>query len=93
MEPYVAKTFAPIFLGTFRQDSFDVGQRIARVPTLAELTARLGALPPDALHAAVLAEPEIYKATIAEARDIAEYLRLLAGMFSELADRLESVTP
>ena len=56
MEPHVAKTFAPIQLGTFPQDSYNVGLRIAHVPTLAELTARLGALPPDALMAAVLAE-------------------------------------
>jgi hypothetical protein len=89
MEPTVAETFAPIQLGAFSQDSFDVGRRIARVPTLAELTARLGALPPDALKAAVLAEPEIYKATIVEARDTADYLRLLAGTFGKLADRLE----
>jgi hypothetical protein len=93
MEPYVAEPFAPIYLGTFRQDSFDVGQRLARVPTLVELTARLGALPADALKAAVVAEPEIYKATIGEARDLAAYLRLIADTFSELASRLESVAP
>jgi hypothetical protein len=89
----LAETFTPICLGTFLQDSFDVGQRLARVPTLVELTARLGALPADALKAAVLAEPEIYKATIGEARDTAAYLRLIADTFSELASRLESVAP
>jgi hypothetical protein len=79
----------PIYLGSFPQDSIDVGHRIEHVPTLAELTARLGALPADALKAAVAAEPAIYKATITEARDTAAYLKLLAGSFGELADRLE----
>lgn len=85
------ENFSPIGLPGLPQDSYNVGQRIAHVPTLTELTARLGALPPAALKAAVLAEPEIYKATITEARDSAVYLRLLAGTFNELADRLEAV--
>ena len=85
------ENFTPIELPGLPQDSYNVGQRIARVPTLTELTARLGALPPAALKAAIRAEPEIYKATITEARDTAVYLRLLAGTFSKLADRLEAV--
>ena len=87
----MAAVFTPIYLGTFPQDSYDVGQRLARVPTLVELTARLGALPAEALMAAVAAEPEIYKATIGEARNTAAYLKLIAGTFGELADRLEGV--
>ena len=84
--------FLPIVLPDLPQDSFSVGQRLEHVPTLSELTARLGALPADALRAAVQAEPEIYKATIAEARSSASYLRLLADSFDALADRLDGVT-
>jgi hypothetical protein len=79
----------PIYIGSFSPDAVNVALQLARVPTLSELTARLGALPSDALAAAVRAEPEIYKATIAETRDLAAYLQLHAAAFTELAARLE----
>ncbi|SHH17119.1 hypothetical protein [Bradyrhizobium erythrophlei] len=83
--------FAPIYTGTFSQSSFDVSLKLQGIPTLAELTARLGALPREALAAAVAAEPEIYKRTIADAQDSAAYLRLLADSFDAIAGRLASV--
>jgi hypothetical protein len=92
METFVAD-FAPIYTGQFPQDSFNVAQKLQRVPTLTELTARLGALPREALAAAVAAEPGIYKQTITDAQDTAEYLRLLAANFDEIARRLASVSP
>jgi hypothetical protein len=92
MEPTVADNFAPIYTGTFSQSSFDVGEKLRGVPTLTELTARLGALPREALAAAVAAEPQIYKRTIGNARDAAVYLRLLAASFDEISARLASVS-
>lgn len=71
----MAETFAPILLPGLSQDAFAVA---------------LGALPPDALKAALTAEPEVYAAMLAEARDSAAYLRLLADSFAKLADRLEA---
>jgi hypothetical protein len=59
---------------------------------MVELTARLGALPPAALAAAVKAEPAVYKNTISDARDAAAYLRALADSLQELADRLQGVS-
>ena len=92
MEPIVAGPFAPIYTGEFSQSSFDVADKLRGIPTLAELTARLGALPRDALAAAVAAEPEIYKRTIADAKAGADYLRLLAASFDEISSRLASVS-
>jgi hypothetical protein len=92
MEPYVAGLFTPIFTGTFSQANYDVAERLRGVPTLAELTARLGALPRGALAAAMAAEPEIYKRTIADAKEAADYLRLLAASFDEISVRLASVS-
>jgi hypothetical protein len=88
----VVDKFAPIYTGEFSQSSFDVAQKLQTVPTLAELTARLGALPREALAAAVAAEPAIYKRTITDAQDSAAYLRLLADGFDEIAGRLASVS-
>jgi hypothetical protein len=85
-----AAVLAPIYTGEFSQQSFDVAMKLAGVPTLTELTARLGALPREALAAAVKAEPEIYKQTIVTAQDSAAYLRLLADSFDELARRLST---
>jgi len=86
----VAGPFTPIYTGTFSQSSYDVADKLRNVPTLTELTARLGALPSEALAAAVAAEPEIYKRTIGDARDTAAYLRLLAASFDEISARLAS---
>jgi hypothetical protein len=88
----VAKSFTPIFTGTFSQENFDVSEKLRTIPTLVELTARLGALPEGALKAAVTAEPEIYKRTIGDAKDGATYLRLLADSFDEISTRLASVS-
>jgi hypothetical protein len=88
----VAEPFTPIYTGEFSQSSFDVSEKLRGVPTLTELTARLGALPREALVAAVAAEPEIYRRTIADAKEAAAYLRLLAGSLDEIAGRLESVS-
>jgi hypothetical protein len=88
----VAEPFAPIYTGTFSQSSFDVAEKLRNVPTLTELTARLGALPREALAAAVAAEPAIYKRTIADAKDNADYLRLLAASFDEISVRLASMS-
>jgi hypothetical protein len=90
--PIVAEPFAPIYTGTFSQSSFDVALKLQGIPTLTELTARLGALPREALAAAVAAEPEIYKRTIADAKDAADYLRLVAASFDEISARLASVS-
>lgn len=76
----------PIFTGDFPQDSFDIIGRDA--PALRELAARLRGLPPGALKAAVLAQPENGKAMIAAAQDTAAYLRLIADSFSELARQM-----
>lgn len=84
-------TFAPIYTGEFSQDSYAVAEKLRGIPTLTELTARLGALPREALAAAVKAEPEIYKQTITTAQDAANYLRLLADSFDDLQRRLASV--
>lgn len=92
MEPAVPALFAPIYTGEFSQSSFDVGEKLRGIPTLAELTARLGALPREALAAAVAAEPAIYQQTVADARDGAAYLRLLAASFEEISARLASVS-
>jgi hypothetical protein len=93
MEPLVAEEpFTPIFTGTFSQSSYDVAEKLRNVPTLTELTARLGALPREALAAAVEAEPEIYKRTISDAKDSANYLRLLAASFDKISARLASVS-
>jgi hypothetical protein len=83
--------FEPIVLPGLSQASGDVALRIARVPTLTERTARLGAPPPDALKAAVAAEPDIYHATITEATETATCWRLLADSFAALSDRLASI--
>ena len=91
-EPYVSDTFAPIVLPGLSQDNVDVAQRLAPIPTMVELTARLGALPPEALASAVKAEPAIYERTIGDARDAAAYLRALADSFVILADRLQGVS-
>jgi hypothetical protein len=88
----VAEPFAPIYTGEFSQSSFDVAQKLQGLPTLAELTARLGALPREALAAAVTAEPAIYRQTIADAQAAAEYLRLLAASFDEISSRLASIS-
>ena len=88
----MAEPFAPIYTGTFSQSSFDVAIKLQGVPTLTELTARLGALPREALTAALAAEPEIYKRTIADAKDGADYLRLLADSFDKISSRLASVS-
>jgi hypothetical protein len=92
VEPYVAGPFTPIYTGTFSQSSYDVAEKLRNVPTLTELTARLGALPREALAAAVAAEPEIYKRAIADAKEAADYLRLLAASFDEISARLASVS-
>jgi hypothetical protein len=92
MEPNVAGPFTPIYTGEFSQSSFDVAAKLQGIPTLTELTARLGALPREALAAAVAAEPAIYKRTISEAKETAEYLRLLAASFDEISARLASVS-
>ncbi|WP_213775432.1 hypothetical protein [Bradyrhizobium sp. dw_78] len=84
--------FAPIYLGRdISPAAFDVAQHLATVPTLTEITARLGALPRAALLAAVKAEPSIYGGMIHDARDSAAYLRAIADTFEELADRLEVI--
>jgi hypothetical protein len=88
----VADPFIPIYTGAFSQSSYDVAEKLRSVPTLTELTARLGALPSAALEAAVAAEPEIYKRTIADAKEAAAYLRLLSDSFDEIAGRLASVS-
>jgi hypothetical protein len=88
----VADPFTPIYTGAFSQNSFDVGEKLRGIPTLTELTARLGALPSAALEAAVRAEPAIYKRTIDDAKDAAAYLRLLAASFDEISARLASVS-
>lgn len=88
----MAEPFAPIYTGEFSQSSFDVAQKLQGLPTLAELTARLGALPREALAAAVTAEPAIYRQTIADAQAAAEYLRLLAASFDEISSRLASIS-
>jgi hypothetical protein len=88
----VAEPFAPIYTGTFSQSSYDVAEKLRNVPTLTELTARLGALPREALAAAVAAEPEIYKRTIADAQDSAAYLRLIAASLDEISARLASAS-
>jgi hypothetical protein len=88
----VAEPFAPIYTGTFSQSNFEVAQKLQGIPTLTELTARLGALPREALAAAVAAEPAIYKQTIGNARDAADYLRLLAASFDEISARLAGVS-
>lgn len=88
----VADNFRPIYTGTFSQSSYDVAEKLRNVPTLTELTARLGALPREALAAAVAAEPEIYKRTIGDAKASADYFRLLAAGFDEISARLASVS-
>jgi hypothetical protein len=90
--PIVAEPFTPIYTGEFSQSSFDVSEKLRGIPTLTELTARLGALPREALAAATAAEPAIYKRTIADAQDSAAYLRLLADGFDKIAGRLASVS-
>jgi hypothetical protein len=84
--------FAPIYTGQFSQNNFNVLQKLHGVPTLVELTARLGALPEDALKAAVKAEPGIYKQMINDAHEAASYLRLVAASFEEISARLGSVS-
>ena len=88
----MAEPFTPIYAGEFSQSNFDVAGKIRGVPTLTELTARLGALPREALAAAVAAEPAIYAQTIADARETPAYLRLLAASFDEISSRLASVS-
>jgi hypothetical protein len=85
--------FTPILLGPgLSPASCEVAIKITGVPTLAEMTARLGALPQAALVAAITAEPTIYKSMIGDARDTAAYLRALAETFTALADRLTQVS-
>jgi hypothetical protein len=45
-------------------------------------------LPREALAAAVTAEREVYVRMVDDARSSAEYLRLLAASFDEIASRL-----
>lgn len=88
----MVETFAPIVLPGLSQENTDVALRLAPIPTMVELTARLGALPPAALAAAVKAEPQIYARTISDAREAAVYLRAIADSFVTLADRLEGMS-
>jgi hypothetical protein len=88
VEPYVAGPFTPIYTGTFSQSSYDVAEKLRNIPTLVELTARLGALPKEALVAAITAEREVYVRMVDDVRSSAEYLRLIAASFDEIASRL-----
>jgi hypothetical protein len=83
--------FSPIVLRGYSPASNDVASQLANVPTLSELTARLDALPVEALQAAVRAEPDIYQRVIGDAGDSAVFLRALADSFSAIADRLQEV--
>jgi hypothetical protein len=84
--------FAPILLGPgLSPQSFDVASRLAPVPTLSEITARLGALPRATLQAVIAAEPAVYQAMAGDARETASYLRSLATAFDQIAARLAPI--
>jgi hypothetical protein len=84
--------FKPIQMRNTSQQASEVEGMLSDVPTLSQLTARLGALPRAALVAAVAAEPPIYQAMIAECSETADYLRHLADTFEQMAARLRSVS-
>jgi hypothetical protein len=84
--------FKPIQMRNTSSQACEVAGMLSDVPTLSELTARLGALPRAALEAAVAAEPAIYQAMIAETTETADYLRHLADTFTEMATRLRGMS-